>query len=409
MLKLTRVEALDPHGGDGTAAFGDLVGAEDLIEMWQFNFVIDIEWVMAHVAPGVRAHFVHGYHPESNQPDVLRAQAAGFKNVDVHSVRLRSRYGTHHSKLMILSHKRGVQIVVHTANLIEFDWTNMTQGVWASGFLELEPKPASAMAAPTSAFKQDFLSYLAAYEIGEIQPLMKKLERLRYPADAQFIASVPGSYTDNRWGLRRLTEALRHEAQASEGVCQVSSIGVLPETFLERMRLALRCDKLKIVFPTVDDISNSLNGYRSGSAVHMKRQTRAQQKQLERLRPRLCKWVAVKANRARAAPHIKTYIAHTGSAVRSYLLTSANLSQQAWGIETRAGQQWIQSWECGVLLRGSQQQPTDSKEASAAKRRKIQTLAAPYDLPLVPYQEEDLPWSPQEKYATPDWLGQRWP
>ena len=36
-------------------------------------------------------------------------------------------------------------------------------------------------------------------------------------------------------------------------------------------------------------------------------------------------------------------------------------------------------------------------------------LRLPYDLPLTPYAENDMPWSPQGAYDVPDSLGRRWP
>lgn len=32
----------------------------------------------------------------------------------------------------------------------------------------------------------------------------------------------------------------------------------------------------------------------------------------------------------------------------------------------------------------------------------------PYDLPLVPYAKEDVPWVASASYTEPDWMGQTW-
>jgi hypothetical protein len=42
--------------------------------------------------------------------------------------KLESAYGTHHTKMMLLLYTTGMRIVVHTANLIEKDWHQKTQG-----------------------------------------------------------------------------------------------------------------------------------------------------------------------------------------------------------------------------------------------------------------------------------------
>lgn len=59
------------------------------------------------------------------------------------------------------------------------------------------------------------------------------------------------------------------------------------------------------------------------------------------------------AGRRRAAPHIKTYIRFADPTLESIewaLLTSANLSNQAWGGTRSAGEVWIKSYEIGVLV-----------------------------------------------------------
>lgn len=60
------------------------------------------------------------------------------------------------------------------------------------------------------------------------------------------------------------------------------------------------------------------------------------------------------AGRKRAAPHIKTYVRFSDSSLKSIdwaLVTSANLSNQAWGGAcSSAGDVKIQSYEIGVLV-----------------------------------------------------------
>lgn len=49
-------------------------------------------------------------------------------NFVVIKAKLDSPYGTHHTKMMFLRYKTGMRVVVHTANLIEQDWSQKTQG-----------------------------------------------------------------------------------------------------------------------------------------------------------------------------------------------------------------------------------------------------------------------------------------
>lgn len=35
-------------------------------------------------------------------------------------------------------------------------------------------------------------------------------------------------------------------------------------------------------------------------------------------------------------------------------------------------------------------------------------LRMPYDLPLSPYRDDDVPWCATLKYEEPDWMGRSW-
>jgi tyrosyl-DNA phosphodiesterase-1 len=128
---------------------------------------------------------------------------------------------------------------------------------------------------------------------------------------------------------------------------------------------SLSCDapatKFNIIFPTPSEIRTSLDGYVSGNSIHTKIQSPAQQKQLEYLHPLFCHWKSSspasqrrEALRGPAAPHIKTYIGFSDETQKTIdwaLLTSANMSKQAWGdVVSNKGEIWIQSWEAGVLV-----------------------------------------------------------
>lgn len=223
--------------------------------------------------------------------------------------------------------------------------------------------------------------------------------------------------------------------------------------------------KLNLIFPTAHEIRTSLDGYSSGFSIHMKLQSPAQQKQLQYLRPLLCHWnhqddlkngkegQCRKAERGSAAPHIKTYIRfsdETQKRIDWAMVTSANLSKQAWGeLENKGGEVWIQSWECGVVvwpalfsssfaapssgveeavelvpvfgkdtpdqdqLREGGQMEEES-EAMGEKleegkvRRVIVGLRMPYDLPLEPYKKDEVPWCASAEHTEPDWKGQTW-
>lgn len=210
--------------------------------------------------------------------------------------------------------------------------------------------------------------------------------------------------------------------------------------------------KFSIIFPTPDEIRRSLNGYGSGGSIHMKLQSAVQQRQLQYIRPYLCHWAgdiedpiinrlssgnnAAKreAGRRRAAPHIKTYVrfsdAETMDRIDWVMVTSANLSTQAWGAATNAnGEVRICSWEIGVMVwpglfvdgddkaemvpcfkrdtpSSNAVQVLEGKDSTAPSA--VVGFRMPYDLPLTPYSISDIPWCATSSHSEPDWLGQTW-
>lgn len=188
----------------------------------------------------------------------------------------------------------------------------------------------------------------------------------------------------------------------------------------------------------------------------MKLQSAAQQKQLQYMRPYLCHWAGdterstatletcpgsnidntilqkKEAGRRRAAPHIKTYIRFSNNtkmdSIDWAMITSANLSTQAWGASPNpAGEVRICSWEIGVivwpeLIVGEIHRENESRQAKmvpcfkrdlpdstqSGNGTSIVGLRMPYDLPLTNYSIQDVPWCATMSHAEPDWLGQTW-
>ena len=112
------------------------------------------------------------------------------------------------------------------------------------------------------------------------------------------------------------------------------------------------------------------------------------------------------AGRKRAAPHIKTYIRFgdsTRSSIDWMLITSANLSKQAWGDAlTTGGEVRTCSYEIGVLVwpelygEGAKMVPTFKTDLPNKELRNegksVVGARMPYDLPLQSYSKQDEPW-----------------
>lgn len=302
--------------------------------------------------------------------------------------------------LILFLHDDRAQVVIHTANMIAKDWTNMTQAVWRSPFLRLSHVPLDMGPHTIGSglrFHVDLRRYLLKYE-KKLQRLVDQLSEYDFSSiKAAFLGSAPSRqvaseakpafHTSFGWlGLREVLNSIpvatrRDPKEQPHIVLQVSSIATLGaapiwlshfQTILSRScTLSQLSDatkpKFNIVFPTAEEVRTSLDGYESGGSIHIKLQSAQQQKQLQYMHPLLCHWkhsasscpsitsdAKKEAHRGPAAPHIKTYIRFTDGTHKSIdwaLVTSANLSKQAWGdVVNKQGEVRVQSYETGVLV-----------------------------------------------------------
>ncbi|KUJ16796.1 tyrosyl-DNA phosphodiesterase [Mollisia scopiformis] len=466
-FQLTWIRDLPESSNVDAVSLKDILGDPMIAECWEFNYLHNLDFLMdafdTDVRDLVKVHVVHGFwKSEDPQRQRIKLQAEKYPNVSLHTAYMPEMFGTHHTKmLMLLRHDDTAQVIIHTANMIEFDWTNMAQALWKSPLL---PKMSSDASEPPESppmgsgekFKLDFLNYLRAYDGKRTicKPIIEKL--LQYDFSeirAALVGSVPGKQgieTDSKtlWGWAGLKEALKsvpvtEPETEPEIVAQISSIATLGpnDKWLDKTLFkALSTSKnvisskpsFKVIFPTADEIRRSLNGYASGSAIHTKIQSAQQQKQLQYLKPLFCHWAGDggstpppthDAGRKRAAPHIKTYTRFTDStrtAIDWMLVTSANLSKQAWGEATNsAGDIRICSYELGVLvwpaLFGEKstmvptfKSDTPTVDAENSGTELIVGARMPYDFPLVPYGKDDEPWCATASYTEPDWKGETW-
>ena len=419
----------------------------------------------------VEVFIVHGsWRREDGNKIHIDEACNRFSNVRTIQAYLPDAFGTHHAKMFVLlRHDDCAQVVIHTANMLAGDWGNATQAVWSSPLL---PKTAEAekdelrILGSGSRFKHDLLAYLRSYGRGKLAALIKQLTLYDFSAvHAVLIASVPSKITERGsasavlWGHLALERALRALPSSgaddqldsvqpdSEIFCQVSSIATFTKEWLTDTLFRALCPtgqaKFAIIFPTTKEVRESLNGYGGGASIHLKAQSAAHQKQIEFIRPYLRHWdsspAASAAQRSLAAPHIKTYICfnlHKNSSssvqIRWALLTSSNLSVQAWGTAWKSPSKkekdegfteryiHIQSYELGVLVwpelfdvgQGATMEPTfgkDVPEQGLREAGQVIGLRMAYDLPLKKYGEDEQPWSPNLCYPEPDSHGSSWP
>ncbi|KAG6004147.1 hypothetical protein E4U21_001364 [Claviceps maximensis] len=471
--QLTWIRDLPEELNRDAVTLQDILGDPLINECWEFNFLHDVDFLMDAFDPDTKhlvdVHVVHGFWKrEDPQRLALSLGASAYDNVKLHVAPMPEMFGTHHSKMLILfRHDDTAEVIIHTANMIPKDWTNMTNAVWRSPRLFKSAK--TALAAPPPAykdlkigsgdrFKADLISYLRSYDrrVLTCGPLADKLSSFDFSAvRAAFIASVPGvhevndpSCTPFGWAaMRRYLGAITCQKDRAEVVVQISSIATLGgkdawlqktlfDSFASSQSKSIQRPRFKIVFPCAQEIRRSLDGYASGASIHTKIQSAQQIQQLKYLRPILYHWAndcddgdalpgdvpVQNSGRNRAAPHIKTYIRYNENRTLDWaLLTSANLSKQAWGEAAKpTGEMRIASWEVGVLVWPELLERNASMVASFQSDDLAQSkpaaeidvvsgaLRIPYSLPLQRYGAEEAPWVASMTYREPDCHGQLW-
>ncbi|PNP48743.1 hypothetical protein TGAMA5MH_00197 [Trichoderma gamsii] len=468
--QLTRIRDLPDEVNKDTVSLQDLLSDPLILECWQFNFLHDIPFVMnafdESVRDSIRLHVVHGFWKRSDLNRIHLSDAASrYPNVALHCAPMPEMFGTHHSKMMILFRADNTaQIIIHTANMIPKDWTNMTNAVWKSPKLPLSTVPdiisQDGQTLPVGSglrFKADLLSYLMKYDSYKVicKPLADHLGHFDFSSiRAAFIASVPGKHgfrnaSQPAWGwagLQRCLQGVPVEPGDSTIVVQISSIATLgaqndwlQRTLFDSLATSLtRTNRpsFKVIFPTADEIRNSLDGYASGNSIHTKIQSAQHVSQLSYLHPMLHHWandskdgakiildapIRGDGGRNRAAPHIKTYIRfNRNTEIDWAMLTSANMSKQAWGETLKpnsTGEFRIASWEVGVLvwpglfckdgvMLSSFQ--SDTVDMSSQAQRPIVSLRIPYSMPLQAYERREVPWAATAAHPEPDRKGVMW-
>ena len=393
-------------------------------------------------------------------------------------------YGTHHSKMIVLFRQDEMaQVIILTGNFIARDWS-MSQAIWRSPLLPvMKEEYSSPHSMPPfgsgARFKHDLLAYFSGYGPEKLRGLINQLQGYDFgEVRGALIASVPGKQNiqsidpdyESMWGwpaLKRILSGIpSRPSSASKSGCQphivaqISSIAAVGEkwlgsTFMPALATTTTTEaqaakpepKISIIFPTPDEVRRSVDGYSAGASIHMKISSPTQAKQLNVLRPMLCHWAGDQkasassffsqksttreAGRQRAAPHIKTYVrfsdANEMETIDWAMVTSANVSTQAWGAAVGpGGDVRICSYEIGVMvwpaLWDEDGKPGSAVMAPAFKRdrpdvkedgengeRKVVGWRMPYDLPLRPYKKDEMPWCAEMPSNERDWKGQAWP
>lgn len=479
-FRLTHIAQLDDAANRDTINLHELLGDRSLTSVWLFDYLFNMEFVMSHFSvksESIPVYVMHGsWKKESACRAHLEEARHAYPNINVRCAYTPDPYGTHHTKMIVLfaklSGKDLARVVIHTANMIPFDLENMTQGAWISPWLPLEKGKEPPGPFPIGSgrrFKIDMLRYLRQYK-DKARELVDHLEEFDFSSiRAAFVASAPSkhSVTDAKpreftsfgWpGLKQVVRAAMAAKQEVERddysvVIQMSSIGSMTENWFRGFKDVLHAGgtysvgraSTMIIWPTVEEVRTSLNGYESGGSIHLRNLNATAQKQVTWLQNKyFYHWgkttenqttasqsttIVGDAMRSLAAPHIKTYTRFNKKMDRIAwaLLTSANMSTKAWGgSKDKDDFVNVASWEVGVMvwpeLYQQDKEPVvmmpvfgrDTLDPGVETGTTRVPLRMPYSLPLVKYADQekypfkDEPWVVTETYMTPDHHGRRY-
>ncbi|KAI3379221.1 hypothetical protein SNEBB_006039 [Seison nebaliae] len=374
--------------------------------------VVDVDWVMSLI--GNKKSIIHILHHHPGE-QLTKEQKEEFPNLKLIPIQMSIPYGTHHSKFGIFVYKKHVNIFITTANLLRNDWELKTQTIWMSGNLERNKTKES----PTN-FRHDLFKYFSYYSIGVRENVIRPLEKILINCDfssinVHLVASVPGYHlaSNNEFGLLKIKKILNENKIIYENndelIGQFSSIGTmgskvedwLSTTFLQSTRMN-KIENFKIIYPTVENVKMSFEGYRAGGSLPYSDKVEQKQKWLNNY---MNQWKCERNGRNECAPHNKCYfvINKINHQVKWFLLTSSNMSKAALGNYVSNGNKFfIRSFELGVFFH--------PHFVNSFKRTNYlpKSFNLPVDYPLTSYGKEDVPWVFDKKYDSEDRFGNKY-
>uniref|UniRef100_A0A671LCI3 Tyrosyl-DNA phosphodiesterase 1 n=1 Tax=Sinocyclocheilus anshuiensis TaxID=1608454 RepID=A0A671LCI3_9TELE len=401
-----------------------------LKESVQFNYCFDIPWMVEQYPPEFRDKpviLVHGEKRESKAR--LIQQAKPYPHIRFCQISCVKIVVAFCRKMMLLWYEEGFRVIILTSNLIRADWYQKTQGMWMSPLYPRLPEgsPGTAGESPTN-FKSDLLEYLEAYRAPELAECIDRIKQHDLSETRVYlIGSTPGRYQGpamEKWGHLRLRKLLSEHTKPVQNeerwhvLGQFSSIGSmgldktkwLAAEFQRTLTTLGKAGK-SLVYPSVENVRTSLEGYPAGGSLPYSIQTA--QKQLW-LHSYFHGWHADVTGRSNAMPHIKTYmrVSPDFTQLAWFLVTSANLSKAAWGaLEKNNTQVMVRSYELGVLYLPSAFNmstfPVEKNVFPASSSSK--GFPVPFDLPPQHYSSKEQPWIWNIPYTqAPDTHGNVW-
>ena len=380
----------------------------EIVNSLQINFMVDVGWLcLQYLLAGQRTDMLILYGER------VDTEKVGL-NITMIPVDMASKFGCHHTKIMMLKYKDdGIRVVVSTANLYSDDWNNRTQGLWISPHLPPLPESANTSdgESPTG-FKKDLKRYLSRYRHPVLTEWICAVQGADFSSvNVFFLASVPGNHKGSEydfWGHRKLGSVLSKHATLPPDapqwpiVAQSSSIGslgpnyeswllkeIVPSMSRETAKGLKSHPNFQFIYPSVKNYKESFDLQDGSCCLPYSLQTHSKQEWIESY---LYQWKATRTARSQAMPHIKSYTRFSPDLKRIswFVLTSANLSKAAWGMARNS--HYIMSYEAGVIfipqfITGSTTFPVQDGEEEG-----VPVFPIAYDRPLTRYEPGDKPF-----------------
>ena len=462
------IDAPDAQCAPSSAAEADTptVGGKTIDWLIISNYMIDFHYLLDEVPELVSIPRVVVFYgcaetepppiwKQNNAVDLRRLDPTEAPRTVVNPTSQRIPYGVHHSKFFLIGYNdETMRVVIHTANLRNSDLHLKAQALYRQDFpfktLDSSSESSQSSSANTSPFEETLLDYLDTYKFqepriwrpGESRQFLRQVIK-RYDFSAAGVVLIPSTPGYHRLdekesrGHLKVRETLnnqqatvsnkktRHASVRSEVsgqtsasdqgpiICQFSSMGSLTEKYLrEEFQTSFNASKsrtssnlvLKIVYPTVQEIRESVEGYRGGASVPGP----ARNVQKPFLRPLFHRWTTPPIcsvnpiHKGNNVPHIKTYyqLKPRGDemAMEYFIVTSHNLSKAAWGeIQNSArhgGRRlFVRHWELGVLMTPDLVGCARLVPWDEQPRTGDFAIPVPFRLDPTPYDPSDQPWA----------------
>ncbi|XP_043598880.1 probable tyrosyl-DNA phosphodiesterase isoform X4 [Bombus pyrosoma] len=410
-LFLTRIQkSKETYNQQFSITFPEIldISLGEIVKSLHINFMVDVGWLcLQYLLAGQRTDMSILFGSRVDEEKLSL-------NITMIPVCMPTKFGCHHTKVMILKYKDdGIRVVVSTANLYLNDWENRTQGVWISPHLPplAESVNPSDGESPTG-FKRDLERYLHKYRQPALTEWISTVRRANFSSvNVFFVASVPGAHTGveyDYWGYRKLGHVLSKHAKLPPDapqwtlVAQSSSIGSLGpnyESWIQKEIISSMSKEnppglksypnFRFIYPSLNNYKQSFDCQDQSCCLPYSIQTHSKQEWVESY---MYQWKATRTTRDKAMPHIKTYtrISPSLEKIPWFVLTSANLSKAAWGM-VKKDSHHILNYEAGVVfiphfVTGSTTFPIKKEEAG------VPVFPIPYDLPLTRYESGDKPF-----------------